>query len=102
MPHQIVNTYRVVTLDRNGNPERYETSDGKYWIAKSPSTLMNTSNGRVIKYGNFTRRYTNERSINVKQMAVANKNGNNNANKNANKTRATRKNRKNRRSTRKN
>ena len=51
-------TYKVVDWNANGNPHRYKTPDGKYWISQSPSTIMNVNTGKVIKYGNFLRMYT--------------------------------------------
>ena len=68
--------YKVVDWNNNGNPHRYKTPDGKYWISQSPSTLMNVNTGKVIKYGNFLRMY-NTRNAN-KTRAPLNSNWNTN------------------------
>jgi hypothetical protein len=100
-------TYEVNGLNNSMQPISYRTSDGKYWDVKNASTLVNSSNGRQVKYGNFIRMYSKKgNNSNILKMRASTRNNNKmraptgNQN-NKNKSRATRKNRKNRRTTRK-
>ena len=102
-------TYEVNGWNNSMQPIRYRTSDGKYWDVKNASTLVNSSNGRQVKYGNFIRMYSKKgNNSNILKMRASTRNNkinksNNNQNKmrasthnnmkNQNKTRATRKNR---------
>ena len=74
-----MSTYRVEDWNEKMQPQRYRTSDGKYFDVKNPSTLINKNSGREVKYGNFIRMYKEEgNNSNILKMAVPNNKSNRN------------------------
>ena len=75
-----MSTYRVEDWNEKMQPQRYRTSDGKYFDVKNPSTLINKNSGREVKYGNFIRMYKEEgnNSNILKMRAPLNSNWNTN------------------------